>query len=274
MNARLYIIMCFAALSTHGTGRSAELHVDFRHMAFDNVALKLVGTHAEQLVAPTERGLLIRIPLNEGVMEPIGIAPRDTIRGDFEITAQYELLRYDRPRDGFGVGVGIVVQFQTAAMDTVSIERNAVPAAGDSFTSASCRGGNTHERFSSKRVPARSRAGKLRLVRTSSTVRAYYDDGGNVFKLLREQEVGSEDATIVRFGADTGAKAHRVEVLLKHLAINADEFVVPTKTPVPSMASIDPAFLLVIIVDILVFAFAIWKLWPARPNTFTKEGVR
>jgi hypothetical protein len=272
MTPRNYLILSCAALSIHGMACSAELHVDFRHKVFDNVALKLTGNDAEQLVVPTERGLLIRIPAKEGVIVPVGVAPRSTIHGDFEITGEYELLRYEQPRDGYGVGVGIVVEFP-AAMDMITIERFAVPSQGDTFTSTRIQSADGNRTVSSRRIPARSRAGKLRLVRTGASVRTYYADGGDSFKLLRELDVGSDDARILQFGADTGSKAYRVEVLLKSLGIRADELIESPESSVPSKPWIHQALLILIPILGVILGVAVWRLRPTGWDSLLKQRV-
>jgi hypothetical protein len=270
MRARNHIFLCCVALVTRGTAWSADLRADFRHKSFDNAALKLVGQDAEQFVMPTERGLLIQLPPKLEIVDPIGIAPRMMIRGDFEIIAEFELLRYDWPREGPGVGVGLVVDFPAVSRDPISIQRLAIPKEGDRFTSSGLQ-------FSGEkggRAPARSRTGKLRLVRTASTVRAYYADGNESFRLLGQQEVGEEDARITRFGAEAGSKPYRVEAILNSLTVSAGELVEPPKPVAPSTTGMDPAFLCIVALDIVLIGLATWRLWPRRSGNPSKGRVR
>ena len=266
MRARNNIILCIVSVMIHGTAWSEELYVDFRRAGFDNTTLKLVGPSAHELVSPTDRGLLIRIPPKEGIVGPIGLAPRKMLHGDFEIIAEFELLKYDRPRDGSGVGVGLVVEFTTAGIDPITVGRLATPGQGDGFSSADLPFGEGNARPVAKRVPARSRTGKLKLVRAASTVRAYYSDGGDAFKLLREFEVGDADARIVRLGAETGSSSYRVEALLKSLTVTAEALVAPAERPAPSTAGIDPVILAVAAFDIIAVGFLGWKLWLTRAS--------
>ena len=274
MKLKTGIVLCGVALMVHGTSWSGELHVDFRHQGFDNTALRLVGPDAEQLVSPTERGLLMWIPANEGIAGPVGVAARKLLHGDFEIVAEYELLRYDRPRDGSWVGVGLVVEFPTVAADAITLARLAIPTEGDRFVSADLPFGDGRAISDSRRAPAWSRTGKLLLVRAGTTVRAYYAEGGEAFKLLREREVGHGDARLARLGPEAGAGRHRVEVLLSSLTVTADEFAEPPESPAPSTSGIDPVLLGVGALDILLIAFAAWRLWPKHRGSPSRKTPR
>lgn len=271
MRTRIYLTVSCVALAAQGPAPSAEIDVDFRHAHFDNVALKLVGASAEQLVAPTERGLLVRIPPNEGVKGPVGVAPRAGLRGDFEVTAEYEFLRYDRPRDGTGAGVEMVVEFPGASAGAVSVERLAVPREGDRFVSAAGVA-------PPKRASAGSRMGKLRIRRTGSTVRAYYADGVKAFELLREQDVGGGDLVgVARLAAVPGSGAGRVEVIVKGLQIVAGELVeiadVPTTLATSSGRRTDWVVLSFATLDVALLAFMVWKWRPDRFKNRRKDRI-
>jgi hypothetical protein len=51
----------------------------------------------------------IRIILSEkpSGFPPFGVTPRFCVRGDFEITASYELLKLERPASGYGAALGV-----------------------------------------------------------------------------------------------------------------------------------------------------------------------
>jgi hypothetical protein len=273
MRARNAIILTCAALMIQVTAWSADLRIDFRQMGFDNTALRLVGQDAEQLVRPTEGGLLIRIPPKEGIVGPVGLAPRAMIRGDFAIVAEFELLRCDRPREGRGVGIGLEVDFPSTAMGPITIGRFAIPAEGDRFTWAAPSSAVGSAGHGPTRVPAGARTGKLRLVRTASLVRADYADGGGPFKLLREQEVGGADARIAWFGVETGTNSGRIEALLKSLTIGAGEWVETAETRAVAASGMDPMFLSITALIVVLLGLLTWKLWPARSGNPLKERV-
>jgi hypothetical protein len=257
---RCITVFC-ATLIFARIAQSGELEFDSRHMDFDNNAWRLVGENAEQLVTLTERGLLVRIPRKEREPQPVGFAPRGVVlHGDFEIIAEWELLRYDRPPRGDWVCAGIVVEFPGTASGALTIERMIGPDGADHFNSDIMTGSYRGGRLSSKQVPTSSRSGKLSLERSGSTVRAYYTDGSNSFKLLRVEEMGSGDAVISRFGAATSSKAHGIDVLFKSVTIKAEELVSEPPAQVDSTSSWDPLVLSGMFWCIVLAGFAILEL--------------
>ena len=49
-----------------------------------------------------------------------------------------------------------------------------------------------------------------------------YADGDQPFRVLRKVELGPEDLTLVRLGADTGVSDHALEIRLEELTIRAE----------------------------------------------------
>ncbi|MHC5538748.1 DUF1583 domain-containing protein [Singulisphaera rosea] len=275
MRTRVDIVLTCIALMIQGATWADELHVDFRHKGFDNDALQLVGLEAEQLVKPGERGLFLRIPPNEGIVGPVGLAPRKMIRGDFEIVAEFELLRYDRPREGSGAGVVLEVEFPTAPIGPITLGRLAIPAGGDWFTWASPRSTVGNAGLGMSQVQARSRTGKLRLSRTGSTIRADCADGDRAFVLLRKQDVGAAEARITWLGVQTGSSSCRAEALLKSLTIRAEEWFEPTVTQARPTFESGPWFFSIFLgFAAVLLALATWKRYPAALSNLAKGRVR
>ncbi len=271
MAAKRCITVFCATLIFARTAQCGELEFDFRQMGFDNNAWRLVGANAEQLVKPTERGLLIRIPRKEQDPQPVGFAPRGVLlHGDFEITAEYELVRYDRPSRGDWVAAGIVVEFPTQANQALTIERMFGPDGSDHFSSDAAATGNA--RLSSKQVPTSSRSGKLSLERSGSTVRAYYTDGSNSFRLLHVEEMGTDDAVVSRIGAATSSKAHGIDVLFKSVTIKAEELVSEPPAQVDSTSWLDPLVLSALFWLIVFSGYAIWELKRYRSQRLRRSN--
>jgi Protein of unknown function (DUF1583) len=261
MVAKGCIPVFWAALALAGTARSDEIKVDFRNANFDNAALTLMGDKAEDLVKPTERGLLVRIPPKERDPVPIGFAPRGVmLHGDFEIIVEYELVRYGTPPRGDWVAAGIAVDFWAPVNRVLTIERMFGPDGSDHFTSDLLAGSNRAGRLSSKQVRTSSRAGRLSLERTGSTVRAYHTDGSNTFRLLRVEEMGTGDAMITSIGAETSSKAYGIEVLYKSISVKAEGFVDATPQPVDSTSWSGPLVLSIVASCIALAGLAARKL--------------
>ena len=64
----------------------------------------LTGPNAREQMFEEPEGLRIVLPSDAERQDPIGLVTRFPIRGDFEITAAYEILRSDKPSAGYGTG--------------------------------------------------------------------------------------------------------------------------------------------------------------------------
>lgn len=201
---------------------AAEFHQDFRDSAFDPRTMARVGGYSEQFVRTDRDGLRIRIPAGLNNPEAVGVAPRCRIRGDFEITASFTMVKADRPIRGYGVAATLWAETNTITHEAVTIERGIVPQEGERFTSTRISGFSSERKYDVRRAPAKSRAVKLRMERVGSKVTTSFADGKEPFRVLRTVELGPEDLTLVRLAAETGMSDHAVEILLEDLTIRAE----------------------------------------------------
>jgi hypothetical protein len=203
---------------------TAEFHQDFRGEKFDYKALKLAGGNAEQLVKAERGGLRILMPAGINNPAGVGVVPRFQIHGDFEITVAYTILKADAPIRGYGLSVGVWAETGTPNNDAVTVERGIIPKEGERYTSTRVSGEGPPEvrKYDVRRAPAQSRSGKIRLERAGSMVTASYAEGKEPFRVIRRVELGPEDLTMVRVGAETGVSDHSIEIRLEDLTIRAE----------------------------------------------------
>ena len=97
--------------------------------------MRRVGEYSHELVRPERDGVRIRIPSGIKNPEPMGVAPRFRIRGDFEITASFTIVNADDPIRGYGVAATLWVETDTRTREAVTIERGIIPKEGERFTS-------------------------------------------------------------------------------------------------------------------------------------------
>jgi hypothetical protein len=72
-------------------------------------------------------------------------------------------------------------------------------------------------------VASENRAGKVRLVRSGSTLSYQVADGdSNAFREIDERELGTHDLNMIRVAADNGGSPTLVDVRIKSLTIRAD----------------------------------------------------
>jgi hypothetical protein len=212
---------------------AAVLENNFQGGRFDNDALLLVGKDSEQLVKPTPRGLLVRIPPKRGSHGPVGIELQPRIRGDFEIDASYQLVEFATPPAGTGIRVKLTAELANRTRDRVTIERAAIPKEGNVCTSTVTEGPSGKGRHSSfVRRSVLARAGRLRIARTGFLMRLDYTDDLGKLRTLREINLGNDDPSRVTLVLDTGRSAQGAAVLIKELKLSAQVLRPPTDEPV------------------------------------------
>jgi hypothetical protein len=202
----------------------AEFHQDFRNGEFDSKALRFVGGYIEERVRRERDGLHIRIPAGFDKPEAVGVTPRFRIHGDFEITASIAIVKADNPIRGYGVAAALWVETDTPTAEAATIERGIIPKEGERFTSTRISGPPPPEarKYDVRRALAESRSAKLRMARVGSKIITSYADGDKPIRVLRTVELGSEDLTLARLGADTGVSDHSIEICLEELTIRAE----------------------------------------------------
>src|SRR5882724_5767107 len=110
-----------------------EFHQDFRGGPALHPALKLVGPDAGAVAERENLGMRITLAPTRAVNHPVGIKTMFSLSGDFEITAAYELLAADRPKDGYGVGVALNIATDEERTKFAKVARAMLPKAGSVY---------------------------------------------------------------------------------------------------------------------------------------------
>ncbi len=249
----IIIFLTILASTTYGD----ELAADFRLKEFDNESFRLIGDHAEQLITTTSKGLSVKVPSQPGKKSgAVGVAPRARIRGDFEISSSFEIVRVDKPKTGYGVGVGLILEFDSPQKDAITIERFLMPEEGEVFCSTKINVVDEKKNYFPKRSPATSKSGKFLVTRKGSSVSIKYADGDGDFRLLRKEEMGTDDVTYARLAADPLYSEYGVDAIFHDFRITADELIDPAN-PKSSKASALP-IIVVSTITLLLLGFALW----------------
>jgi Protein of unknown function (DUF1583) len=99
---------------------------------------------------------------------------------------------------------------------------------------ASTPPGGQREHFGSQ-TPAKGRWGRLRFVRTGSTLACLAAEGkSDAFREIDRFEIGYEDVNMIRVAADNGGSPTLVDVRVNSLRVVADELGTPTPLAPPS----------------------------------------
>ena len=254
----------------------AEFHQDFRGGAFDYKTLRLVGGDAEQLVKVKREGLHIRMPAGLNNPAAVGVAPRFRVHGDFEITASFTIVKADNPSVATGSRLPSGSRPIPETAEAVTIERGIIPKEGERFTSTRVSGPPPPEtrKYDVRRAPAESRSGKIRMARVGSLVITSFADGTQPFRVLRTVELGPEDLTLVRLGAETGVSDHSIEVRLEDLTIRAEALPGYAGTP-PAPPRFPWALAAGALTGLALLGVAVWWLAAAkRSRTEAPPAIR
>jgi hypothetical protein len=229
MTRRPIVFAClglFIAASASIQAPAAEMTQVFRGRSYDPQLFKPTGNTAKAL-KPEAEGLRITISPEQNSKMAVGFVPKFGLRGDFEITLAFDIIRVDKPTTGYGAGVSIWIR-SAAATDEAATIWWAIGTDGEqAFLShgASTPVGGKRKHSGGKPLATEARSGKLRLVRSGPIVSYLVAEGDSYeFRQVYQRELGTEDLEIVRFAADNGGSPTMVDVRLKSLAIRADEF--------------------------------------------------
>jgi hypothetical protein len=205
---------------------AADISQDFRGRPYDPEMFRPTGPGASSAMQPDSRGWRITLPPEHGMKPAIGLVLRSGFQGDFEITMEYEILQVEPTTGGHGAGVSIYITMVSYTKEAATIGRVVPNDAEPFFFShrATTPIGGKREHHGGETLPARSPTGKLRLVRSDSTLTYFAADGASdAFQEIFETELGIDDVDMVRFAADNGGSPTLVDVLIKSISVHADD---------------------------------------------------
>ena len=223
------VLQILWAIPPIGSGAlGAEYEVDFSNSRFDNARLRLMGPGAPTLVRPSPDGLVISMPRGSNADE-VGFAPRFSLRGDFEITLQYELLQIAQPKEGYGVGPTVYIITVSEEEDAATVGRMHRVEEGQVHSTHLARtpGGEGRRHHDVRFFENDTRRGLLRLTRVGDQLRFAASAGGEAdFRTLRELRFSTGDVRLVRVALMRNGAGPEIpaEVRLKHFSIRADQF--------------------------------------------------
>jgi hypothetical protein len=213
---------------------AAEISQDFRGHPYDPAFFRLTGPGASMAIRPDNRGLRITLPPEHGMKPAVGVVLRSGFQGDFEITMEYEVLQVDPTTGGNGAGVSLYITMVSYTKEAATIWRSVGKDGKAYFVShrATTPSGGKREHAGGERIPAPSASGRLRLVRSDSTLTYLVADGdSNEFTEIYETELGVEDIDMVRFAADNGGSPTLVDVLIRSVSVSASDAGPPEQLP-------------------------------------------
>jgi serine/threonine protein kinase len=227
----------FAPGATAPQARATDFRQDFRTLNLNSPYLRVVGRAGQA----DDRGVRLTLPASEGKQPHSGFMTLFAVRGDFDATFSYEVLRADRPATGYGVGVSLYAVIDTKTNDAVSLARRVMPDGTTVFFSDRLKPTDGRTVHQYKSIPSVSPAGKVRLQRVGSTIRYLVADGTDAdFVQMDEQEFGTADVADMQVGGDAGGSEAALDARLLSFAVHAAELPglpAPTAEPAPAPAA-------------------------------------
>lgn len=236
---------------------------DFGRDPINERILRYVGASTEQAITRTERGLLVKLPVEKSGQSQAGVATKFIVEGDFEITAGYELQNIAQPEKGYGAGVMLRLFTAGGTHQRVNLSRFKRSSGEDTFGANVWKEAKGELRPNSEQFPAQGERGQLRVVRTSSTLIYLVAEGDGEFRELRRiEDFGREPLKAVEFLADTGGSEQPLSVRLTHLTIVADEL--PFGTPARRRSTIWSVWTAFGVLGVAILAVAGGWYWRQR----------
>jgi serine/threonine protein kinase len=210
-------------------GASAALDLEFYRSLKDDAenraSFELRGPNAERCVQFEPDGLRITLPDGYPKLRPmVGVSAPLAVKGDFEITVDYDILHEPAEADGVHPAMkvwlmAVVDNFQDnpAVMGRI-ISKEGEPRYTMWQTVWNYEARDNHT--SAKQLPTQAKSGRLRLVRTGSDLRYYAAEGPDgEFALLQEFPFTDEDLKSVRILCSTGGPKSSVDVRVANLRV-------------------------------------------------------
>jgi serine/threonine protein kinase len=233
---------------------------DFRDSRYDNRWLRLEPDGpAGNLVRPEARGLRIAIPAKTNTAG-IGTFTRFGVHGDFEITASFEILKVDKPKDGGSVGPELYLRTIDGWGDYVAMARFIrAPEAEPHILVARGEKVEGQIRYHTSEHKNAITAGRFRITRSGPMVQyllapADSDD----FRELATDDFGIKDLNMVRLMAKINGAGVPLDLLWKDLTIRAESLPGWTDPAAPPPRASMWLVLLAGLVFVAVLALALW----------------
>jgi len=213
---------------------AAEIGQDFRGAPYNPALFRPTGPNASGAITSDSQGLRITLTQEHGMRPAVGLALRSGLKGDFEITMEFELIQVEQPTGGNGAGVSIWITMVSYSKEAATVARFARPGGEQIFLShrASTEPDGKRVHHGGPPLTTAATSGKLRLTRTGEMLSYRVSEGSSeAFHELYEVEIGEDDIDMVRFAADNGGSPTLVDVRIKEVTIRSDDAGAPDILP-------------------------------------------
>lgn len=212
------LAMCFLHCTT--SAATEEFRQSFLGGESGEPMLTLTSPDGAKYAKATPEGYLFSLPATPTPLPPVGLLTQFRARGDFEISASYEIVEIDPPASGYGSGVSLFVM--CGSREGATVARFSFPKKGEVIaTDRMTPNGVKGDKHDVKTTTARSQSGKLQLVREGRTLKYLMAEGDGDLQEVRREDFVKSDLATIRLAADTGLSTGKLVVRFKDLAVRA-----------------------------------------------------
>jgi hypothetical protein len=199
--------------------------------------LTFFGPDPAEVTRFEKEGLRITFPPKRKIPERVGVQMTERIKGNFEITASYEILKGGQPTDGTGVGVELCVATDSPTKVELAVFRMARINDGEVHTTSRTSTEKGVPRYNVRNFPSECKFGRLKITRVGDEATLWVAEGdAKDFQELDRHALGPEDVTLVRLNAYPGHRQNELDVRFKDLRVRGllpNEAAAVPSSPVP-----------------------------------------
>jgi RNA polymerase sigma factor (sigma-70 family) len=270
---------------------SQRVEFKFRDGIANEPRLRLTGPEPEGIVKTDAQGLRISVPADRDDRNEVGVETPLRLRGDFEVTLDYDLFGLPDPAPELGAGVALILHLDTPDGFRARLTRQRKTGAAVFGGNFIVKDSDGQEHFHGLVVnPANGKLAKgaLRLTRMGKTLSYQIAEGTGPFRTIVTKEVGTADVRLVRAVCATGWRGQfaidirltRLELRSEQMAnqgsavpvadarnqVDARDPATPAAAPPPGQHTslIVAALVFGVVVSLLAVSFGLWFLLAKR----------
>ena len=246
-----------------------EVHLPLKGTPAKEPSWALIGPDADQFVKFEPEGLRISLPLGHPGERPnTGLRTECSSKGDFEITASYEIIREpDEATAGKrATRIQLLAFLDSPTGNYAGFTRRVAAEGGTQFTTWTQFRTDTGKKLGKfNPYPAAAQTGRLRLVRSGSTLAYYAAEGPDgEFKFLQQYLFSPEDLKEIHLVGSTGGPEALLDFRVSDLRVRSGDL---TDVALPATSAPTRWLLAALGISLVVVCGVgcIW-LYRLRPN--------
>ncbi len=171
-------------------------------------AIRLSGPQVGRFVKTEAEGLRITLPKDRQNLAQVGFAIDRQVRGDFEVTATFEIVQVEEPRAGYGAGVILGVD------DRARVGRLVRPQGEQLILWDFWPVVDGVRKMEGNALPCIATSGRMRLKRTGAILHFQWSPGtsGEDFEEIHQIDYGAEDTKFFTCVAESSGQKCAVDI--------------------------------------------------------------